>query len=53
VVANTTNSNSKQQYDDLLEMQALTEELKPETLALVASCASAHELQQAMLNARA
>jgi hypothetical protein len=39
--------------DDLLEMQALTEELKPETLALVSSCASAHELQQAMLNARA
>ena len=39
--------------DNLLEMQALTEELKPETLALVATCTSAHELQQAMLNARA
>lgn len=39
--------------DDLLEMQALTEELKPETLALVSACVSAHELQQAMLNARA
>ena len=39
--------------DNLLELQALTEELKPETLALVATCSSAHELQQAMLNARA
>ena len=39
--------------DNLIELQALTEELKPETLALVASCTSAHELQQAMLNARA
>lgn len=39
--------------DILIELQALTEELKPETLALVASCTSAHELQQAMLNARA
>jgi hypothetical protein len=39
--------------DALLELQALTEELKPETLALIASCTSAHELQQAMLNARA
>ena len=39
--------------DNLLELQAITEELKPETLVLVASCASANELQQAMLNARA
>ena len=39
--------------DILLELQALTEELKPETLALIASCTSAQELQQAMLNARA
>ena len=37
----------------LLELQALTEELKPETLALIASCPSAYEMQQAMLNARA
>ena len=36
----------------LLELQALTEELKPETLVLVANCAGGHELQQAMLNAR-
>ena len=39
--------------DDLLEMQALTEELKPETLALVAACVNTHVLKQAMLNARA
>ena len=39
--------------DNLIELQALTEELRPETLALIASCWSAHELQQAMLNARA
>ncbi len=39
--------------DILLEMQALTEELKPETLSLVAVCASPDQLQQAMLNARA
>ena len=39
--------------NNLLEMQALTEELKPETLALIATCPSAYELQQAMLNARA
>ena len=39
--------------NNLIELQALTEELKPETLALVASCTSGHELQQAMLNARA
>ena len=39
--------------DNLLELQALTEELKPETLALVATCCTAHYLQQAMLNARA
>jgi hypothetical protein len=39
--------------DNLIEMQAVTEELRPETLALVASCASANELQQSMLNARA
>jgi hypothetical protein len=39
--------------NNLLEMQALTEELKIETLALVVSCTNAHELQQAMLNARA
>ena len=39
--------------DILIELQAITEELKPETLALIASCASANELQQAMLNARA
>ena len=39
--------------DDLLEMQAVTEELKPETLALVAACANTHVLKQAMLNARA
>ena len=39
--------------DNLIELQALTEELKPETLALVATCTSAHELKQAMLNARA
>lgn len=39
--------------DNLIELQALTEELRPETLALVASCASANELQQSMLNARA
>jgi hypothetical protein len=38
--------------DSLLEMQALTEELKPETLVLVSTCAGGHELQQAMLNAR-
>ena len=38
--------------DNLIEMQALTEELKPETLALISSCTSAHELQQTMLNAR-
>jgi hypothetical protein len=31
--------------DDLLEMQALTEELKPETLVLISICDSAHELQ--------
>lgn len=39
--------------DILIELQAITEELKPETLALIASCASANELQQAILNARA
>jgi hypothetical protein len=39
--------------NNLIEMQALTEELKPETLALIASCPSAYEMQQAMLNARA
>jgi hypothetical protein len=39
--------------DNLIEMQALTHELKPETLALISSCQSEHELQQAMLNARA
>jgi len=39
--------------NNLIELQALTEELKPETLALVASCTGTHELQQAMLNARA
>ena len=38
--------------DALLELQALTEELKPETLVLVSNCAGGHELQQAMLNAR-
>ena len=38
--------------DALLELQALTEELKPETLMLVSNCAGEHELQQAMLNAR-
>ena len=36
----------------LLELQALTEELKPETLVLMSNCAGGHELQQAMLNAR-
>jgi hypothetical protein len=39
--------------DNLLEMQALTEELKPETLELVHACQNTYELQQAMLNARA
>jgi hypothetical protein len=39
--------------NNLLELQALTEELKPETLALISTCPSAYELQQAMLNARA
>ena len=43
----------KRLIDNLLELQALSEELKPETLALVARCTNAHELQQAMLNARA
>jgi hypothetical protein len=38
--------------DMLIELQAVTEELRPETIALVASCASAHELQQTMLNAQ-
>jgi hypothetical protein len=38
--------------DALLELQALTEELKPETLVLMSTCAGGHELQQAMLNAR-
>ena len=38
--------------DNLLEMQALTEELKPETLELVHACQNTYELQQAMLNAR-
>jgi hypothetical protein len=38
--------------DALLELQALTEELKPETLVLISNCAGEHELQQAMLNAR-
>ena len=38
--------------DALLEMQALTEELKPETLVLVSNCLGGDELQQAMLNAR-
>jgi hypothetical protein len=37
--------------DNLLEMQALTEELKPETLELVHACQNTYELQQAMLNA--
>jgi hypothetical protein len=37
----------------VLELQALSEQLKPETRCLIAACASAHELQQAMLNARA
>jgi hypothetical protein len=37
--------------NNLIEMQALTEELKIETLALVVSCTNAHELEQAMLNA--
>ena len=36
----------------LIELQALTEELKPETLVLMSNCAGGHELQQAMLNAR-
>lgn len=39
--------------ENLLEQQALTEELMPETLALVTSCTSANELKQVMLNARA
>lgn len=39
--------------DALLELQALTEELKPETLVLVSICAGEHELQQAMLNGSA
>ena len=39
--------------NNLLELQAITEELKPETLALISTCPSAYELQQAMLNARA
>ena len=47
---------SEKQYatriDNLLEMQALTEELKPETLELVHACNNPYELQQAMLNAR-
>jgi hypothetical protein len=38
--------------DALLELQALTEELKPETLVLMSNCAGGHELHQAMLNAR-
>ena len=38
--------------DVLIELQALTEELKPETLTLISGCANAHELRQAMLNAR-
>ena len=37
----------------LLELQALTQELKPETLVLVSNCAGEHELQQAMLNGSA
>jgi len=36
-----------------VEMQALTEELKPETLVLMSNCAGEHELQQAMLNGSA
>lgn len=39
--------------DTLLELQALTEELKPETLVLVSNCVGEHELQQAMLNGSA
>ena len=50
-------TDSDRQYamliDNLLEMQALTEELKPETLELVHARQNPHELQQAMLNARA
>ena len=50
-------TKSEQHYatliNNLLELQALTEELKIETLALVATCCTAHYLQQAMLNARA
>jgi hypothetical protein len=38
--------------DNLLEMQALTEELQRETLELIWTCKSVHELQQGMLNAR-
>ena len=39
--------------DALLEMQALTEELKPETIMLMSNCAGEHELQQVMLNGSA
>lgn len=39
--------------DALLELQALTEELKPETLVLVSNCVGELELQQAMLNGSA
>jgi hypothetical protein len=38
--------------ENLLEMQALTEELKSETLELVHACQNTYEMQQAMLNAR-
>ena len=40
-------------FNDVLEMQALTEELKPETLELISACGNSYELEQAMLNARA
>jgi hypothetical protein len=39
--------------DNLLEMQTLTEELKPETIELVHVCQNTYDLLQAMLNARA
>jgi len=38
--------------NNLLEMQALTEELKTETLELIWACGNSYELEQAMLNAR-
>ena len=49
MVANTTNRNSKQQYDDLLEMQdyeAESDNYEENNLVAVGGGPSTHQMQQ-------